>query len=90
MSIKATLPWTMVYITNDVKEIEVNGSTVGACLEHLIEQFPRLKTEIFSRDGVLKDDILIYVNDETVYPNPLKKNVQNGDALAVMTLIAGG
>jgi sulfur-carrier protein len=90
MGVKIIIPWTMVYITNDVKEFEVEGNTVGVCLEDLIERIPRLKPEIFSEDGTLKTDILIYVNDESVYPDPLKKNVTDGDTLAVMTLIAGG
>ena len=90
MSVKIIIPWTMAHITNDVKEVEADGSTVSECLDQVIGLFPRLKKELLRKEGELRPDILIYVNDETTYPDPLARTVKDGDELNITILIAGG
>jgi molybdopterin converting factor small subunit len=90
MSVNAVIPWNFVSMTNDTKQIQVEGETVGECLENLIEKYPTLKPDLFNKNGRLHNDIILYVNKTMTYPNELAKPVQDGDELAISVLIGGG
>jgi molybdopterin converting factor small subunit len=77
-----------VQLTVDV--VEVNGSTVGECLNHLVMQFPGMKKQLFTRTGSLFDNIIIAVNGESAYPEQLAKPVKDGDELNIVFMISGG
>ena len=74
--------------TNNQRTVEVGGSTVGECLNHLVEQFPKLT--LFDEDGELLVYIAIAVNGELTYPERLDKPVRDGDELSIIPTIDGG
>jgi molybdopterin converting factor small subunit len=76
--------------TNNMEVVEVNGSTVGGCLKHLVKQFPDMKKQLFSRTGELFEYIIIPVNGESTYPEQLAKLVKDGDELNIVVIIGGG
>jgi len=90
MSVTVTIPWTMLHITDNRKKIEVEESTIGACFEEVIRRHPRLKKELYTESGVLRPEILIYVNDTAVHANPLSRAVGAGDIIHITTLVVGG
>ncbi len=90
MSIEVKIASIFLQYTNAQKVARVKGSTVGECLDHLVEQFPDLKPALFDKTGRLRRHIDIYVNDESAYPEELAKPVKNGDKLDLLMLIAGG
>ena len=90
MGIKIILPPSFERYTNDRDVVEVNGSTVGQCLEQLVAQLPEIKKELFERDGKLLDYVNIYVNRESAYPKELAKAVKDGDELHILFIVAGG
>ncbi len=90
MSIKINIPSYMRSFTNNMKVVEVNGSTVGGCLSHLVKQFPGIKGQLFSKDGNLFETIAISVNGESAYPEQLTKPVKDGDELNIVIIIGGG
>ncbi|MBA7680360.1 hypothetical protein ES703_88675 [subsurface metagenome] len=90
MSIKISIPSYMRSFTNNMKVVEVNGSTVGVCLNHLVKQFPGMKKQLFSKNGNLFENIIISVNGESAYPEQLTKPVKDGDELNIMFVIGGG
>ncbi|GAJ20888.1 unnamed protein product, partial [marine sediment metagenome] len=61
--------------------VEVNGDTVGQCLEQLAARFPRLKKRLFEKDSALSRILEIYVNGESIYPDELATTVKDGDEL---------
>ena len=77
-----------VQLTQEV--IEVSGSTVGECLNHLVKQFPGMKKQLFSKTGNLFENIIISVNGESAYPEQLAKPVKDGDELKIVFIIGGG
>jgi len=77
-----------VQLTLDV--VEVRGSTVGECLNHLVKQFPDMKKQLFTKTGNLFDNIIISVNGESAYPEQLAKSVKDGDELNIVFMISGG
>ncbi len=90
MSIKISIPSYMQSFTNNMKAVEVNGSTVGECLNHLVKQFPGMKKQLFSKHGNLFENIIISINEESAYPEQLAKPVKEGDELNILLIIGGG
>jgi len=90
MSIKINIPSYMQSFTNNMRVVEVNGSTVGECLKHLVKQFPGIKEQLFSKNGNLFENITISVNGESAYPEQLAKPVKDGDELNILLIIGGG
>ena len=88
--IKINIPSYMQSFTNNMEVIEVNGSTVGECLSHLVEQFPGIQKRLFSKHGNLFENIIISINGESAYPEQLAKPVKEGDELNILLIIGGG
>lgn len=89
MSIKVNI-FLSQYLSNgvNVNVAEVNGSTVGECLKHLVEQFPKLK--LFDKDGELLAYLGVYINGESAYPDELRRPVRDGDELSIIPAVDGG
>ncbi len=90
MSITINLPHFFHRYTNGQEVIEVEGSTVGQCVAHLVKQFPDIKQRLFNNNGKLHGYIDIYVNGESSYPEGLAKPVQPGGQLYILFILEGG
>ena len=90
MSVRVNLHPTLSPFTNNQTVVEVNGSTVGDCLNELVKQFPRIKPMLFDKQGRLLNYVDVYVNYESAYPEELAKPVKDGDELHITLIIAGG
>ncbi len=88
--IKINIPSYMQPFTNSVAVVEVSGSTVGKCLNHLVKQFPGIKGQLFSKNDNLFENVIISVNGESAYPEQLAKPVKEGDELNILFIIGGG
>lgn len=69
---------------------EVNGSTVGECLDQLTRKLPYLSHWLFDEKGNLREYVDVCVNKENIFPDPLARPVKDGDELFIMCLIGGG
>jgi len=76
--------------TDGRETVEVEGQTVGECLDNLIQQFPGLKRELFDKKGKLKNIIEIYLNMASAFPDELAKPTKAGDEIHITILLAGG
>lgn len=76
--------------TNGLEVVEVEGKTVGECLQQLIERFPGMEKALFDKKGQLRNVVEIYVNHASAYPDELAKPVQDGDDIHLVVLLAGG
>ncbi len=88
--VKINIPSYIQSFTNNMELVEVNGSTVGESLSHLVKQFPSIKGQLFSKDDSLFENIIISVNGESAYPEQLTKPVKDGDELNIVFIIGGG
>ncbi len=71
--------------------VEVQGSTVGEALEHLVNRHPKLQSHLYNESGELRSFVNIYKNDEDVrYLDGEQTPLQAGDVLAIVPSIAGG
>jgi molybdopterin converting factor small subunit len=90
MAAKVHIHTTHRQFTNGLEVVSVEGSTVGECLRHLIQQFPGMEKALFAKKDKLLNIVEIYVNHATAYPNELVKPVEDGDAIHLIVMLAGG
>jgi len=90
MSIKVHLYSGLKEFANGQNVAEVQGSTIGECLADLVEQFPRMKRELFDENGKLVDHVFVSINMKSAYREELTKLVDSKDELYIIRLIAGG
>ncbi len=90
MSVKVNVYYFLPHLTNDREEIEVNGSTIGECLEQLVSQFPKAREWLFGKNGKVSNFLDIYVNLEMVNPDDLDLRVDDGDVIHIVMMLTGG
>ena len=68
----------------------VEGCTVGECLQALVKRFSGMQTALFTRSGKLRNQIEIYLNGASAYPDELNRPVAAGDGVHITVVLAGG
>ena len=76
--------------TDGLDAVDVNGNTVGECLDALAERFPDMRRVLFTRNGGLVRNIDVYINHDSAYPDELKQPVSDGDMIHLNMLLMGG
>ena len=89
-NITLEVPRFLQHLTNGAPSVEVEGATVGECLERLIEQFPPARKLLFDQSGELFGHIDIYINGLSTFPRELARPVHEGDKITMLYLITGG
>jgi molybdopterin converting factor small subunit len=90
MAIEIMLPPVLQPLTGDRDKIIASGGTVGECFKNMIEKYPGMRNKLFSRNGNLLNGIIIFLNGENVFPEPLAKTVHDGDKIYVSFMVLGG
>jgi len=90
MSVSLNIHKTHRQYTSGRDTVQVDGDTIGNCLDALIARFPEMKAALFDGKGKLKNQIEIYLNMESAYPDELKKKVTAGDEIYITVMLAGG
>jgi molybdopterin synthase sulfur carrier subunit len=90
VSVKVNLHPYFTHITEGKNVLEVEGKTVGQCLEDMVQQYPELKEWLYSEEGDLSNLYEVYVNMESAQPERLAKPVRDGDEIHIVIIIAGG
>ena len=84
------IPNFLQHLTGDVEFVNVEGKTVGECLDVLIKRFPMIEESLFDKKGKLLELLNVYVNKESAYPEELAKPVNDGDTLQIAYTLVGG
>ena len=95
MSIKVHLYLGLPRLTNTediVDIIEVDGKTIGECLDALVRDFPDVRKGLFDENGRLLDRIDIWVNDMPAYAEGLDRPIKDGEQIYLFAskLVVGG
>ena len=90
MGIKLEIPSYLQFATDGREAIELEGDTIGQCLDRLTKQYPVMTEKLFDPEGKLHPYIGIYLNGEDAYPDELTKPVQSGDEVYILYVIGGG
>jgi molybdopterin converting factor small subunit len=90
VSIQINIHKTHRQHTDGLEVVEVDGRTVGECLNALNQRFPGMSGELFESNGELRNIVEIYLNMESAYPGELLKPVNDGDEIHITVMLAGG
>jgi len=90
MAVKVHIHTTHRQYTNGLEVVEVKGNTVGECLNHLVGQFPGMEKALFAKKDKLHNNVEVYLNHATAYPNELIRAVKEGDEIHLVVMLAGG
>jgi len=76
--------------TNGLEVVAVEGKTVGECLNQLIKQFPGMDKALFAKKDKLLNNVEVYLNHASAYPNELLKPVKDDDEIHLLVMLTGG
>lgn len=84
------IPTPLRAYTDGQAQVSVNGDTIGAALNDLVEHYPDLKPHIFN-EGELRNFVNVFLGDEDVrFLDGMDTTLQEGDKLRIIPSIAGG
>ena len=73
------------------KQLELDGGSVGEVVEALVAQYPSLRGQLLTDDGVLNRFVNVYVNGQDVrYLDGLSTPLGDADELRLLPAMAGG
>jgi len=84
------LPPVLQEFSGSVETLEVNGRTVGECLEALEARFPGIRESLLDRQGKLLRVFGIYLNSDGLHPVELDSPVRDGDEIVILNFLMGG
>ena len=87
MAVKVNLHATLRQHTGGQEAVELEGKTVGECLENLVKQYPGLEPSIFEKTGGLSRLIEIYVNLQSAYSFSSSKELANSSFRTPLIII---
>ena len=72
-------------------EIDFNGSTLDDLLKVLVERYPKLKNEFYTKTGEITEYICMFVNDKPAAAlNGINTELKNDDEILFFIPISGG
>ncbi len=90
MSIKLNIDESILGDKKEKVVVEVNGNTVGECLDYMVKRRTSLKKAIFQENGNLCFGNYVMVNGEIVVSEALAKPVKDGDEIEIFNYSGGG
>jgi sulfur-carrier protein len=89
--VQVNLPTVLRSHAGGAKVVSVEGSTVGAVLVALADQYPGLSGQVINGDGTLHKFVNVYLNDDDVrYLSSLDTPVSGTDEISILPAVAGG
>jgi molybdopterin converting factor small subunit len=90
MSIEIILSPSLQTLAGNALSVNVEGKTLGECLDALMQKHPQLKEVLLDDNRVLRKDYMIFINGENAYMEELVRPVKEGDKIHLMTFFVGG
>ncbi len=90
MTVNVHIHTTHRQFTDGLESVAVEGNTVGECLNHLIRQFPGMEKALFAKKDKLLNNVEIYLNHASAYPDELLRPVKDGDDIHLVVMLTGG
>jgi molybdopterin converting factor small subunit len=90
MSIEIILSPSLQPLAGNAPSVNVEGKTLGECLDALMQKHPQLKDALLDDNRVLRKDYMIFINGENAYVEEISRPVKEGDKIHLMTFFVGG
>lgn len=84
-----SFPWFLQSATGGVKSAEVNGKTVGECIDAIIAAYPAIREELYDGDK-FSPYIDIHIDGRSVYSQGLAQPIADGSQLSLLLIVGGG
>ena len=76
--------------TGGADRIEVEGATVGECIEAVGARYPGFREQVLDAGGATHRFVNLFVNGEEIDRGALDTRVAEGDHVEILAAIAGG
>ena len=91
MSVMVRIPGPLRSITGGTEKVDVEGSTLEACIGELEQQFPGIRERLLDEAGQMRYFVNVYLNGEDVrFLQGLETPTNTGDELSIVPAVAGG
>ena len=90
MTVKVKLHPYLRSFADNKKEVEVDGKTVGECIDNLNEKYNGIKQRLVNKQGKIENYWEIFINSGNCTAKDLSNPVKDGDELTIIAIIAGG
>jgi molybdopterin converting factor small subunit len=90
MGVKVRIAEMFQQATNGVKEVQVDGNTIGECLKKVIVKYPTLEKMWYDEKDKVSRELLVFVNLESTHKDGLAEPVKDGDEIYPLIMIGGG
>jgi sulfur-carrier protein adenylyltransferase/sulfurtransferase len=90
MTVKINLLASLLKFTGGDQGIEVEGNTVGQCIDRFVEKYPASGPALFDQNARIRGYIDIYVNGQNAFPEMLDSPVKDRDEIYLSIAIRGG
>ena len=88
---KVLIPTPLRQYVNKLDYVEVEGKTISEILDNLTSSYKDLRRHLFTDDGLLRNFVNIYVNDEDIrYLMNQETSVNESDIVTIVPAVAGG
>lgn len=78
-------------VGKDKIELDFDGVSLKDLLKVLVNKYPQLKKEFYTKTGELTDYVCMFVNDKLITTlNGINTELENGDELLFFVPISGG
>ena len=90
LKIKLLKPFSDAVGKSELK-VDFNGNTLEDLLKILVDRYPKLKKEFYTKTNELTDYMCVFVNDKPVTAlKGINTEFKNGDELLFFVPISGG
>ena len=91
MPVEVRLPTVLRQYAGGQATVKANGETLRDVFDDLVLQFPQLKGQVITEDGVLHKFVNVYVNDDDVrYLDKLDTKLDGSETVSILPAVAGG
>ena len=91
MAVTVRIPRVLAGLTNGQPEVEVQASGMRELVDNLEVAFPGMKARLCDDGGELRNMLNFFVNNKDIrFMDGVDTQLQDGDYVSVVPLIAGG
>jgi molybdopterin converting factor small subunit len=91
MSVTVRIPSPLRAYAGGQSDVPVHAATVGGAVSQLVDRFPQLRRHLYTDEGVLRNFVNVYLNDEDArYLGGNGAIVKDGDTITIVPSVAGG
>lgn len=85
---KVIIPSPLLSYTEQRKEVEAEGATVGQLLDDLNRRYPGIRFRMIDEQDAIRRHMKVFVNGEQVWS--LDASLQPGDEVYILQALSGG